>query len=223
MKFKTYYLLILLKRVKMNLEKLKDIEIEFLFHYPKGFEDAKFFPTMKKFDPSKLEAFTKDNLKKANFSNPNFIVDTIFKIIQKSVLISLFDKLKFRDMIESLTSYEKDMLSIEIYELIHGNQKNGFEGLVEFLRQYNLAKWTIISVILYYNDRQKEYFIKPTTTKNVIKYFEIKDLVYKPTPSFEFYDKYKKVLNKMKKNVHKSLYPDNAAFTGFLRIGIENF
>ena len=206
----------------MNIKKLKDIEEEFLFHYPNGFEDAKFFPTMKKFDPSKLEAFTKENLKKDNFSNPNFVVDAFFKIIQKSVLVSLFDKLKFRDMLENLTSYEKDILSIELYELLHGNQKNGFDGIVEFLSQYNLAKWTIISVILYYNNRQKEYFIKPTTTKNVIKYFELENLVYKPTPSFEFYNAYKKVLNKMKKNVHKSLHPDNAAFTGFLRIAMED-
>ena len=74
---------------------------------------------------------------------------------------------------------------------------------------------------MYYNNRQKEYFIKPTTTKNVIKYFDIKDLIYKPTPSFEFYDAYKKVLNEMKKNVDKSLSFDNAAFTGFLRIAME--
>jgi hypothetical protein len=203
------------------MKKLKDMEEEFLTFYPTGFEDAKFFPTMKKFDPSKLEEFTKENLKKENFSNPNLVVQSFFQIIQKSVLVSLFDKLKFRDMLANLTSYEKDMLSIELYELLHGNQKNGFEGLVEFLAQYNLAKWTIISVVLYYNDRQVEYFIKPTTTKNVIKYFEIKDLVYKPTPSFEFYNSYKKVLNEMKKNVDKSLSFDNAAFTGFLRIGME--
>ena len=206
----------------MNLEKLKDVETEFLLQYPSGFQDAKFFPTMKKFDPSKLEIFTKENLKKSNFSNPNLVVDAFFKIIQKSTLVSLFDKLKFRDMKDSLTSYEKDILSIELFELIHGNQKNGFEGLVEFLAQYSLAKWTIISVVLYYNNRQKEYFVKQKNKKNVIKYFEIKDLVYKPTPSFEFYDSYKKVLNEMKKNVHKSLYPDNAAFTGFLRIVMED-
>ena len=114
----------------MNLEKLKDVETEFLLQYPSGFQDAKFFPTMKKFDPSKLEIFTKENLKKSNFSNPNLVVDAFFKIIQKSALVSLFDKLKFRDMKDSLTSYEKDMLSIELFELIHGNQKNGFEGLV---------------------------------------------------------------------------------------------
>ena len=150
------------------------------------------------------------------------ILSSLYQIIQKSVLVSLFDKLKFRDMLAGLTSYEKDMLSIELYELLHGNMKNGFDGIVEFLEQYKLAKWTIISVVLYYNNRQKEYFVKPTTTKNVIKYFEIKDLIYKPTPSFEFYDSYKKVLNEMKKNVDKSLHPDNAAFTGFLRIGMED-
>ena len=59
----------------MNIKKLKDIEEEFLTFYPMGFQDAKFFPTMKKFDPSKLEAFTKENQKKDNFSNPNFVVD----------------------------------------------------------------------------------------------------------------------------------------------------
>jgi hypothetical protein len=205
----------------MNLKKLKDIEVEFLSQYPSGFEDEHFFPTMKKFNPAKLEEFTKENLKKENFSNPNLVVDAFFHIIQKSVLVSLFDKLKFRDMLSSLSSYEKDMLSIELYELLHGNMKNGFEGLVEFLEQYKLAKWTIISVVLYYFNRKKEYFIKPTTTKNVINYFEIKDILYKPKPSYEFYSSYKKALNEMKKNVHKSVKVDNAAFTGFLRISIE--
>lgn len=205
----------------MNLKKLKEVEEEFLELYPAGFEDAHFFPTMKKFNPVKLEEFTKENLKKQNFSNPNLVVESFFQIIQKSPLTSVFDKLKLRDVLANLNSYEKDMLSIEIYELLHGNQKDGFDGLVEFLEQYNLAKWTIISTLLYYNSRHIEYFIKPTTTKNILKYFEIKDLIYKPKPTFEFYDSYKKILDEMKVNVDKSLSFDNAAFTGFLRIAIE--
>jgi len=205
----------------MNLEKLKDLESEFLYVYPDGFDDAKLFPTMKKFNPLKLEEFAKEGLKKENFSNPNMIVETFFKTVQKSVMVSLFDKLKLRDMIASLNSYEKDMLSIEIYELLYGNKKEGFDGLVEFLAEYNLAKWTIISIVPYSINRQTEYFIKPTTTKNIIKYLEIKDLVYKPRPSFEFYEKYTKLLDKMKIEVDKSLTFDNAAFTGFLRMAIE--
>ena len=205
----------------MNFEKLKELEEEFLYVYPDGFQDAKFFPTMKKFKPEKLEEFAKEGLKKENFSNPSLVVENFFKTIQKSVMVSLFDKLKLRDMIASLNSYEKDMLSIELYELLYGNKKEGFEGLVEFLAEYNLAKWTIISVVPYSINRQSEYFIKPTTTKNIIKYLEIKDLIYKPRPSFEFYNTYVKLLDKMKTKVDNSLTFDNAAFTGFLKIAID--
>ena len=205
----------------MNLKKLKELESEFLYRYPKGFKDAHFFPTMKKFKPEKLEEFAKDVFKKENFSNPNLVVDGFFKTIQKSVLVSLFDKLKLKDAIENLNSYEKDMLSIEIYELLYGDKKEGFDGLVEFLAEYKLAKWTLISVVPYYLNRDTEYFIKPTTTKNIIKYFEIKDMIYKPKPSFEFYENYTKVLDEMKSNLDKSLTFDNAAFTGFLKVGIE--
>ena len=207
----------------MNLEKLKDVETEFLLQYPSGFQDAKFFPTMKKFDPAKLETFTKENLKKENFSNPNLVVDDFFQIIQKSVLVSLFDKLKFRDIKDSLTSYEKDMLSIEIYELLYGNKRNGFEGLVDFLNEYKLAKWTIISLVPYCINRHEDYFIKPTTTKNIIKTFELEDLIYKSKPSFEFYDKYTKALDIMKSNIDKSLSPDNVGFTAFLKVAMESY
>lgn len=206
----------------MNLDKLKDLESEFLCRYPKGFEDENFFPTIKKFNPEKLEEFAKRELKKENFSNPNLLIEGFFKTVQKSVMVSLFDKLKLKDAIASLNSYEKDMLSIEIYELLYGNKKNGFEGLVEFLAQYNLAKWTIISVAPYCINRHSEYFIKPTTTKMIIKYFELKDLVYKPKPSFEFYENYTKALDEMKSNLHHSLTFDNVAYTSFLKVAIES-
>ena len=205
----------------MNLEKLKDVESEFLEKFPKGFKDEHFFPTMKKFKPEKLEVFAKEALKIENFSNPNLIVEGFFKTIQKSVMVSLFDKLKLKDMIVSLNSYEKDMLSIEIYELLYGDKKEGFEGLVDFLAEYSLAKWTLISIVPYSLNRQTEYFIKPTTTKNIIKYFELKDCIYKPKPSFDFYENYTKILVEMKENLDDSLTFDNAAFTAFLKIGIE--
>jgi hypothetical protein len=205
----------------MNRKKLKDIESEFLVLYPEGFRDAHFFPTMKKFKPEKMEEFAKEVLSKESFENPSVVVDGFFKVIQKSVMVSLFDKLKLKDALAQLNSYEKDMLSIELYELLYGDKKNGFEGLIEFLAQYNLAKWTLISIVPYTINRQNEYFIKPTTTKMIIKYFELKGLEYKPKPSFVFYEKYTKYLDEMKSNVDESLTFDNAAFTGFLKIGME--
>ena len=205
----------------MNLEKLKDLESEFLDRYPQGFEDESFFPQIKKFNPEKLEEFAKEVLKKENFSNPNLLIEGFFKTIQKSVMVSLFDKLKLKDAIASLNSYEKDMLSIEIYELLYGNKKEGFEGLVEFLAEYKLAKWTIVSVAPYCINRHSEYFIKPTTTKMIIKYFELNNCIYKPKPSFEFYENYTKALDEMKSNLHDSLTFDNVAYTSFLKIAIE--
>ena len=205
----------------MNLNKLKELESEFLYRYPEGFKDAHFFPTMKKFKPEKLEEFAKDVLKKENFSNPNQIVDSFYKVIQKSVMVSLFDKLKLKDALATLNSYEKDMLSIEIYELLYGDTKAGFEGLVEFLAEYKLAKWTLLSIVPYTINRQTQYFIKPTTTKNIIKYLELKDLIYKPKPSFEFYENYTKVLDEMKSNLDETLTFDNAVFTGFFKVAIE--
>lgn len=207
----------------MNIKKLKDYEAEFLEQYPMGFDDTNFFPTMKSFNPLKLEEFAKEAMKKENFQKPSLVVDGFFKVIQKSVFVSLFDKLKLKDVINSLNSYEKDMLSIEIYELLYGNKKEGFEGLVEFLAEYKLAKWTIISVVPYSLKRDDEYFIKPTTTKKIIKTFELEDLIYKPKPSFEFYEKYTKALDKMKASVDKSLSPDNVGFTAFLKVVIETY
>lgn len=207
----------------MNIEKLKDYESEFLEQYPNGFDDGIFFSSMKKFKPETLEIFAKEVFKEENFQNPSLVVDGFSKVVQKSVLVSLFDKLKLKDMITSLNSYEKDMLSIELYELLHGDKKEGFDGLVEYLSQYQLAKWTIISVIPYTLNRHKEYFIKPTTTKNIIKIFELKNLVYKPKPNYEFYLNYTKALDYMKKNVDKSLSPDNVGFTAFLKIAIERY
>lgn len=207
----------------MNLNKLKDYEAEFLEQYPRGFDDGIFFSSMKSFKPEKLEAFAKEVLSKENFQNPALVVDGFVKVVQKSVLVSLFDKLKLKDAIATLNSYEKDMLSIELYELLYGNKKLGFEGLVEFLAEYKLAKWTIISVVPYSLNRTTEYFIKPTTTKNIIKTFELEGLVYKPRPDFEFYEKYSKALDIMKNSIHKSLSPDNVGFTAFLRVSMESY
>ncbi|NQY25423.1 MAG: hypothetical protein HRT41_15485 [Campylobacteraceae bacterium] len=205
----------------MNIAKLKDLEKEFLNRYPKGFRDENCFPKIRNFNPKKLEEFAKEALKKENFSNPNLLIEGFVKTIQKSVMVSLFDKIKLKNAISTLNSYEKDMLSIEIYELLYGNKKEGFEGLVEFLAQYKLAKWTIISLTPYCINRHKEYFIKPTTTKMVIKYFELKELIYTPKPSFEFYENYSKTLDEMKSKLHDSLTFDNVAFTSFLKVAIE--
>lgn len=206
---------------KKILEKLKDIESLFLESYPEGFENEEIFAIAKRFRAEKFDEEVNELFKQENFSQPEIICESFTKIISKSPLISLFEKPKLRDAIKSMGMYQKDMFSIALYDLLYGNQKNGFESLVEILAEYKLAKWSLITLIPYYLRRRREYFVKPTTTKNILKYFEIEDIIYKPRPSYKFYKDYKKFLNELKKQTEKSLCRENAQFTGFMMIAFK--
>ncbi|WP_320033816.1 hypothetical protein [Halarcobacter sp.] len=205
-----------------NIEKLKDLEAEFLESYPKGFEDEEILKIIKRFKSEKFEEEVRVLFDKSNFTNPDLVCTNFLKIVSKSPLISLFEKPKLRDAINQMGMYEKDMLSISIYDFLYGSKKNAIETMVEILSKYRLAKWTIITLIPYYFNRKKEYFIKPTTTKNILNYFETENLIYKPTPTFEFYKGYKKFLDSLKKEANKTLTKDNAGFTGFFKMSLEN-
>ena len=114
------------------------------------------------------------------------------------------------------------MFSIGLYEMLYGNKKEGFDIMVEVLAYDTLAKWSIVTLLPYYFYRDKEFFIKPTTTKNIIAFFEIEGLTYHPKPSLEFYTAYKNVLETMRANVSPKISPqDNAGFTGFLMMAME--
>jgi len=207
----------------MNIEKLKDLESEFFYEYPKGLEDERLLKLIKKFNPEKLEQLSKELFKKENFSQPELICEAFVKVVYKSVVISFYDKMKLRDAFKEMGMYEKDIFSIALYDLLYENKKEGYESIVEVLGKYNLAKWTLISLIPYYMDRAKEYFVKPTTAKSIISYLELSNLQYKPKPSYQFYKEYKKTLDEVKSKVNKSLKSkeDNIQMTAFLRIAIK--
>jgi hypothetical protein len=206
----------------MNLYKLKEAEAYFLELYPLGFEDVGLLPIIKRHNTAKIGEQVREMFAKENFTQPEIICENFTKIVSKSTLISLFEKPKVRDMIKSMRMERKDILSIGLYELLYGDKKEGFETLVEVLSFYSLAKWSLVTMIPYYFYRDKEFFIKPTTTKNIITFFEIGGLVYKPRPSYEFYVQYKKVLERMRAEVSEKISPnDNAGFTGFLMMAME--
>ena len=98
--------------------------------------------------------------------------------------------------------------------------KAGFDAMIDLLHTEKLAKWSLISIIPAYYSPSTEVFVKPTTTKNVIKHFEIKDLIYKPRPSWDFYQRYRAIINSAKDKVDNSLSPSNAAFSGFLMMAM---
>lgn len=205
----------------MNLDKLKEAEANFFAFYPKGFEDEGLLRIIKRHNTEGIGKSVRELFALERFRNADEICESFAKIVSKSTLISLFEKPKVRDMVKSMSMDQRDMLSIALYELLHGKGEKGFEMIVEVLAIYGLAKWSIVTLIPYYYDREANFFIKPTTTKDIIKFFEIEGIVYKSRPSYPFYESYTRVLLEMRNHVSPLIGRDNAGFTGFLMMAMK--
>jgi hypothetical protein len=201
----------------VNLIKLKQAEKAFLHRYPGGFDNPEIIATrVKKHKPDQMIALAHESFSKGNFERPELIAQNMIKIISRSSIISVFEKPRFRDFANGLSPEEKEFLSAGLEQVLHGNEQSGFEMMLDLLKSHRLAKWSLMTVCQTYFHPQKDVFIKPTTVKGVIEYFELENLQYKPTPSWGFYNAYRSAFHEMKSKVDKSISPTNPAFSGFL-------
>ena len=199
----------------MNINKLKIAEAHFLQSYPDGFSDPGLEEIGKKHRMDKMTQFAKEIFAKKEFDKPNAFLDNMVKLVSRSSMVSLFEKPKFRDMVNDLNSDERERLVGAYKKLFHGNQQKGLTELVDFLAERKMAKWSLVTIGLVYYRPQKEVFVKPTTAKNIVQKLEL-GLEYRPRPSWEFYEGYRAAVLEMKSHVSPSLAPNNAALTGFL-------
>ena len=205
----------------MNYDKLRLAEANFLQRYPGGFADPAMDAVKKKHNVDKLVEFTQDSFARTHFNRPEFIAESLVKVVSRSSMVSRFEKPKFRDFIQSLNSHEREALAMAVEKRLYGRQKGqGFDEILGMLAHHKLAKWAVISVVPFYFAPRKEVFVKPTTAKGILAFLEVEDLVYKPTPSWAFYQGYRKLLGEIKANVVPTLSPNNAALTGFMMMSI---
>ena len=205
----------------MNLKKLKQAEAAFFDRYPGGFANPEMIEIRKKHKLDKMIKLTQDSFVKRNFKLPDLIVENMIKVITRSSLISVFEKPKLRDFARALPPDSKKVLAQGLEQLLHGNEQLGFKTVLKVLKTGKLAKWSLMTICQTYYRPQVEVFVKPTTVKGIIEYFEIKDLQYGPTPTWAFYDEYRALINEMKTKVDASLSPYNVAFSGFLMRTME--
>lgn len=206
----------------MNRTKLKEAEEGFLLRYPDGFSNPFMLEIAKKHKVDKMKKLAQDSFAIEQFERPKEIVDSISKIVSRSSMISIFEKPKFRDLINAINDIEKELLSQGLKEFLHGDQEFGFKLMSDLLSEYKAAKWPLLTACPIYYRPSVEVFIKPTTAKGVIDYFELEGLKYSPKPTFEFYKAYREQINQLKKAVNPSLQVDNAAFCGFLMMSMES-
>lgn len=205
----------------MNIEKLKQLETDFLRRYPLGFDDPELMAVSKKHKVDEMKTFVHTHFSKEKFMDPSAISNAFTKLIGKSSLVSTFEKVKFRDAAKLFNKDDIETLSNALCEILYGDQRQGFNQLVLLLATFDLAKWPILTVLgLYYNG-DYEVLVKPTTVKGVLNYLEITDIKYTSKPNFDFYVQYRKLINDLKVQTGKSLATDNGAYCGFLMITIE--
>ena len=204
----------------MNIEKLKQAERDFLLQHPEGFADPSMEKIAKRHKMDKMVEFAQQSFSQDCYSQIDKTVENMVKLVSRSSMVSMFEKPKFRDFVGRLNRAERGYLVDSLIEFLHGKQQVGFEGMADILRQEKLAKWSLMTVIPAYYAPDQEVFVKPTTAKGVISYFEIEGLIYKPAPTWAFYQAYRTLINKTKKKVSKKLSPSNAAFSGFLMMSL---
>ena len=200
----------------MNLKKLREAEALFLHRYPGGFANAEMQQVIaKRHNVGKLSDFAASALAKKKFASAG-LLDDVVKIVSRSSMISRFEKPRFRDYVDSLARADRELLVVGYKRLLHGNRERGFNDVLDVLGEGKLAKWSLMTIHLHHLRPQQDVFVKPTTTKNVIRQFELEGLEYRPRPSWGFYERYRSLIDEMKAAVDPSLSPNNAAFTGFL-------
>lgn len=204
----------------MHLKRLQFAEAEFLNTYPGGFSHPEMVAIGKKHNVNKLADFCQEAFAKPKFKHTDQILEDWIKVISRSSMISMFEKPKFKSFVNTRNSDEKKSLVDSLKLMLHGKAQQGFELQLDLLKIDKLAKWSIISAVPAYYRMQDEIFIKPTTAKGIVRFFELDDITYKPTPSWEFYEKYRAYILEMKKHVDTSLSPNNPAFCGFLMMSI---
>jgi hypothetical protein len=206
----------------VNKAKLKEAEERFFMRYPGGFSNPEMLKIAKKHKVEKMKELAQDSFTIEQFASAGKIVDSMYKIISQSSLISIFEKPKFRDVVKVMSDNEKEHLTHGLKEFLHGDQAFGFGLITGLLHEYKLAKWPLVTVYSIYYRPSVEVFIKPTTAKGIIEYFELAGLKYNSNPTFEFYQAYREQIMQMKQEVDVSLQVDNAAFCGFLMMSMEN-
>ncbi|MCG8524791.1 MAG: hypothetical protein MI748_00310 [Opitutales bacterium] len=206
----------------MNLQRLQEAETEFFNRFPGGFSHPDMLAIGKKHQMEKRIEQAREWFAIERFEQTEAVVEKMVKMVNGSSLVSLFEKPKFRDAVKEMDLQDQIELAGGLQAWLHGDVEEGFNGMLEVLKKWKLAKWPILTVIPNYFRPEAEVFLKPTTVKGVIAHFELEGLVYSPKPSWDFYHRYRDAIQELKKKVDPELGKYNAAFCGFLMMSIAS-
>ena len=206
----------------MNEQRLKAAEHDFLLQFPGGFNNPEMEKIGKKHQVPLRVKQSQEFFAEEQFTQPQLVAENMIKTISRSSIVSVFEKPKLKDWVKGMTHHERESYAYALKDMLHGDQEYGFKVMYDLLKPAKLAKWSLMTIIPNYYAPLDEVFVKPTTAKGVIQYFELSDLIYKPDPSYDFYLKYRHQILAMRDLVDESLRVNNAAFCGFLMMSLQS-
>ncbi|HPB65593.1 MAG TPA: hypothetical protein PLW80_03470 [Spirochaetales bacterium] len=203
----------------MDIERLQRAEASFMERYPGGFEHPEMLERGRRHRIGRLVERARTVLAPERFDDSERMAEDIIKTVASSSMVSIFEKPAFRDLVRSLSAKERARLCSHLFQLLHGDAERGFEDLSAFLASGKMAKWTVMTVFPFYTKPTEEPFVKPTTAKEIIAYYGLEGLAYRPRPYWAFYSGYRGQLRAMMGLVSPLVAPDMGSFSAFLMIG----
>jgi hypothetical protein len=206
----------------MRIDRLRLAEAEFLRAYPEGFASPELAAIGKRHRIDRRTEEARTALSEARFSRQSAVLEAIVKLVSRSSMVSLFEKPRFRDLVRGLSRDERAWLAEGFRALLHGDAESGFNQVLDLLVAHQLGKWSLITIVPFYLRPETELFVKPTTTRNILRFLELEGLVYQPRPLWAFYAGYRAAIDACKLQVDPRLSINNAAFTGFLMMVLQD-
>jgi len=119
----------------LNTKRLKQAEADFLKRYPGGFEHPEMIELGKKHKKDQMTKLAQESFAKGNFKSSIEVTNSMVKVVTRSSMVSVFEKPRFRDMVKEMTRTERDILAKGLKALLHGNEKRGFETILEKIKE----------------------------------------------------------------------------------------
>ncbi len=172
------------------------IDEEFLVRCPEGLNDPIWIGYFNKLCLNKVKEIIDDELSQTRMEELiesqefDLLAKSILKTVNKSPVLSRFEKLAFKNYINEIDTHEP--LSLALYDLLYHFDESAFERMVNVLGMYikdkemNVLKWPMITFFNVSIDPKNYILVKPKTVKATAKGLGI-DVEYTPRPNYRTY------------------------------------
>lgn len=169
---------------------------KFLYYFPKGFSDAKYYSWERGYKWEAHLAWERDLNKKEYqklISNKEYteIALRAVRLETKTNLLFSFEKMALRDAVKPLEGAKA--FAEGLFEYIYGKQsfQKRFEDFVEILdslprKQTRVRTWPLQTVFGFIANPNEHIFLKPRVTQIAAKKYGY-DFMYKSKPNWETY------------------------------------